>query len=186
MSVQERPENDLTVRLDSYRRYFTGKAEAFTGPFLMSGGVVAAVLTLTLGRGTSPQSTVLAMIALMLALTGSAIELAFLLALYELLKALGRVRLGTAWAVVVIALLMAGYIMIIGIPVLGILLGLWARSLGDGSSLVRPRYSWAIALATIGLALAAIQLRLASDATLAIESALATLHGAEKSVGGVP
>lgn len=153
-------DGEVVARLRNYKRFFDSAVEAVLGPLLMTLGIAVALLSYDVGRAT-PLSVDLSMAALTLDILGAAMEFTFLLVLIYVKDLLTGRRPQAAIIAVEVALLMAAYVLVIGIPIVGYVESRVGKAFGV-RGLASSGLLWVLSLLTGGLILCLSQLSLSA------------------------
>lgn len=181
MSAQEQQVAQVKApdpRLTSARAYLNHASEAQLGPILMSLGIVLAIASYILRRLTT-LSVDLSLVGLTSAMVGSAIEMTFLLVVSRTLDIMLGKKYNIILKVFGVAAMMAAYMVIVGMPILGAYLKrLTAREgLAEGRPLEQenvttPNPLWLYSLLTFGFILFVVQRNLSVRLLRVIDNAL--------------
>jgi hypothetical protein len=163
-------------RLSSTKAYLKHTAEVSLGPVLMSLGVVLALTSYVI-RSLRTLSVDIALLGLVLAMVGSALEMAFLVIVSRAVDVIAGRKYSLTLKIIGIAAMMTAYMTIIGMPIVGAYLGVLMSRLRDaaqGSSLSlrapKSELFWLYSLLSFGFFLAFAQASFASSLIAVIDS----------------
>ncbi len=178
------PQGRRAEEVRALYEYLRGRAEISSGPALMTMGLLLAILAYLSAVGETTTLTV-AIIGLTLAMLGAALELSYLLVTSRAVDvAKGSESRMTAARVAMIATLVGSYIVIVGIPLLGLYLSRLAKRAGLEESGLLGGYLWLYSLLSLGLIDVAAQLALARSLLSVLSGLTISREGPPQPLGG--
>ncbi len=164
----------------------SGRVEAASGPPLMTAGVLMAITAYLMAPGGSSQSLALALLGLTAAMLGATVEFAYLLVVSRAVDLVAGFQGGTDFKrVLLISALIGSYVVVVGMPLLGLYLARLANRAGIPESEVPGGFGlWVYSLLTLGLAVAFAQPALARSLRSALLSLAQSWEGPPQPLGG--